>query len=232
MVHHVILAVGSTGTGKSTFGKYLGATNCEVGEGVEAKTLRSEYHVAGEWRYIDTPGFEDTDLSRTNEQHQQDIIKVLTSNQQSYLTTVLWFCNPDERKSAVLQRQANFINDIGKADYERRKHNPQLSRSIWHNTIIIVKKGDTEGLQGPIAAAREANLGEITPQARNLYIMTVHAKSKDLYGHLPLAERLPNGYINGDEAGRFLAPLTNLHKRDGNQINVSTLYKTIHFTKR
>lgn len=166
----VILAVGSIGTGKSTFGKSLGAMDIQPGDGANSVTQETTIHTIGIQdeedpthiryiKYIDTGGFDDSNRDIKDDKRQRQVLECLKTANQSYVTTLLWFCNPNIRMSARLQEEAAFISSIAKAD-------TSVGGNVWRNVIIIVKKG--REIQGPLEAAKEAraSVEEVAKKAR------------------------------------------------------------------
>lgn len=184
----VIVAVGSTGTGKSTMAKYLtGSEDVVVGHRHESETRRTTLHDLGEFNFIDTPGFLDSDKRFRDEEVRVAILRFLHDKSLTSITTILWFCNPNVRADKILKEQAEFIKSL--EDEER-------SASIWENVIIILKKGDDS--EGPLNAHESLRDRKSKPAVRSLYIMDEN-NSLLKVGKLLGNERFNEGYLYRSE---------------------------------
>src|SRR6266540_1720158 len=109
-----ILAVGGTGTGKSTFGQVVFGVNTEPGEGHASITKQTAFYENDQYKYIDTPGFSDSD-GRDDTEIFRNILTLIQKNSTSNkfkVDVILWFCLESERCDQTLQRGANLIQKL------------------------------------------------------------------------------------------------------------------------
>jgi len=143
-----ILVVGSTGSGKSTLiGLCTGAevkTSSETGE----CTLEiSEFKEVGKEdgpSWIDSVGFDGTNIERTNKEAFQYILRFLQEKNISHMVGIIWTVNPDNRESAQLQDQAKLINEFKEV-------------KVWDNVMVLVKRtrgAPRQDAAGALAAAK------------------------------------------------------------------------------
>eukprot|EP01084_Bolivina_argentea_P298725 514832_1 len=144
-----IVAVGTTGTGKSSLIKLFCGNNVEVGHGTNSQTkspiLYNEEKNSRYW--LDTQGANDSS-GDADEQILTDILKKLYEKRICN-TKIIWCVSGDmDKNKGEFQTQANFIKNI------LGKHN-QL---IWQSCMIIKKKGDPNpknDMDGILDAARQ-----------------------------------------------------------------------------
>lgn len=138
-----ILAIGNTGNGKSFTATIFGAQNVKIGHSTKSETQTiTVYGIKGGF-YIDTPGFDDSDEDKGDDETVRSIYLKMVEKGIQNLTTILWFVMPDTRAKGSYKRQARFIESLAK--YHKG--------NVWDNTIIVTK-GD-EIKNGPRDAARE-----------------------------------------------------------------------------
>lgn len=178
------------------------------------------YHQADNFVYIDTPGFLDTS-GVSDDDTVRSVLKVLKDKKQPYISTVLWFCSPSARADQTLKNQASFIARIGAEDRRRQERNNLTKRSIWQNTIILVKKGDD--IDGPIQAAlsNEAeNPYQHKPPVVTLFIMDLHPESERIFGGMPYAQREACGRLYGREIPDFFTKLAYSREHQQNPLHI------------
>lgn len=158
------LAIGSTGLGKSTFGQLLCNVPTIVSSGTSSTICEATLYENNSFRYIDTPGFNDSG-GTTDEETFHQILRLLQEHSENGVFEVhkiLWFCAENERKAANLQNEAKFIQRL--VEYVEEVG----SANLWKNVIIITKGNfPEEGLaNGPKSAAYDAMRTSMTKNNR------------------------------------------------------------------
>ncbi|CAG8503900.1 12209_t:CDS:2 [Dentiscutata erythropus] len=153
LVHsQCIIAIGKTGTGKSFTGNVFGARGVKVENSSRSGTKEvTIYDIEDGNFYVDTPGFDDSDESKNDDETTRLIFRALLDKGIDHITTILWFVMTDIRATASFKREARFIESLA------RDHDG----NIWDNTIIVTKGEKIEN--GPREAAKEV--------AKNEYLM-------------------------------------------------------------
>ncbi|RUP44008.1 hypothetical protein BC936DRAFT_150080 [Jimgerdemannia flammicorona] len=127
-----VLAIGDTGNGKSFTATVFGAT-AEVGHGPSSMTNKVKVHrcVDNRFVYIDTPGFNDSNPDKADQDTARSILITMRDAQPriEWVHTILWFVDTTDRAKATFQRQAGLIRDL--ASY----HNG----NVWDNVIVVIK---------------------------------------------------------------------------------------------
>ncbi|CAG8436321.1 3040_t:CDS:2 [Diversispora eburnea] len=140
-----ILAIGNTGNGKSFTATIFGAQNVKIGHTSKSETHTITIYPINGGFYIDTPGFDDSDEKKSDDDNKRSIfLNMLELNIQN-ITTVLWFVESDIRAKASYERQARFIESLAQYD----------TGNVWDNTILVIKGTSDANSQGPRDAARE-----------------------------------------------------------------------------
>ncbi|CAG8657817.1 9932_t:CDS:2, partial [Paraglomus brasilianum] len=150
-----ILAIGQTGLGKSFTATVFGAKGVKVGHTSESETQSVTVYKIKDGIYIDTPGFDDSDVNKHDDETARSIIHVMVEAKVPQITTILWFVTPQTRALGSLQRQARFIETIAE----------NFDKNVWDNTIIV-----TKGLQ----------IGKGACEAAKKVAQTKHNTSEDL----------------------------------------------------
>ncbi|CAG8705021.1 3726_t:CDS:1, partial [Racocetra persica] len=150
-----ILAIGETGTGKSTFGLKVFDVPAIPGSGISSVTRISGIYENQLFIYIDTPGFSDTE-GMDDDEVFSDILSLMqeySTNNKFKIDVILWFCFESRRCNQQLQRGAKFIQKL--SDYSDLV-NKDLN--IWKNVLIVIQGSalDEATVEGPQAAARLA----------------------------------------------------------------------------
>ncbi|CAB4489888.1 unnamed protein product [Rhizophagus irregularis] len=196
-----ILAVGNTGNGKSFTATIFGAQNVKIGHSSKSETdTITIYGIKGGF-YIDTPGFDDSDEYKNDDETVRSIFRKMMEAKIQDITTILWFVVPDARAKGSYKRQARFIESLAK----------YYKGNVWDNTIIVTKGDKIEN--GPRDAANEIALREHNKD--NLLSNTGEFKillyesllPTDVYVQMGLtSERLNTfGVFKGSEPERILA---------------------------
>ncbi|RHZ75619.1 hypothetical protein Glove_212g115 [Diversispora epigaea] len=142
LLQRCILAVGNTGLGKSFTATIFGAEDAKVGDSSESETRKITIHNIDGGFYIDTPGFDDSDDDKGDEETVRLIFFAMYKAGINEITTILWFVSPDVRAKGSYKRQAKFIELVAK-DY---------NGIVWDNTIIVTKGDKIK--KGPRDAGR------------------------------------------------------------------------------
>ncbi|CAB4415871.1 unnamed protein product [Rhizophagus irregularis] len=142
-----ILAVGNTGNGKSFTATIFGAQNVKIGHTTKSETQTiTVYDIKGGF-YIDTPGLDDSDEDKNDDETVRLIYLKMVEKGIRNLTTILWFVMPDARAKGSYKRQARFIESLAKY---------HIGKNVWDNTRTpkYICRGDRIE-NGPRDAANE-----------------------------------------------------------------------------
>ena len=146
-----IICVGSTGTGKSTLIKMMTGQEVESNSGAESVTTTSAVYKnkrqdgPRDQLWLDTQGWEDSDIDKQDNQIFRDIFQCLYDEKITYISGIIWTINPNERATDTLQRQARLIHSFGNVD-----------ETIWNRVMIVCKKPQEPDL--PFQGAKKAIL--------------------------------------------------------------------------
>ncbi|CAG8499668.1 42616_t:CDS:2 [Gigaspora margarita] len=139
-----IIAVGKTGNGKSLTGNIFGARDAKVGNLSTSQTSKvTIYDIGNDNFYVDTPGFDDSDETKCDDDIARLIFRALSDKKIYSITTILWFVSTGIRATTSFKREARFIESLA------RDHDG----NVWDNTIIVTKGDKIEN--GPREAAKE-----------------------------------------------------------------------------
>ena len=129
-----MICVGSTGTGKSTLIKIMTGADIEISSRADSVTKTSSVFTKKRGLlglqgrkplqyWIDTQGWEDSDIEKQDNQIFKDIFQVtfqvnkifkdifqcLWDSEMTEISGIVWNINPNERATDTLQRQARLI---------------------------------------------------------------------------------------------------------------------------
>ncbi|RIA97790.1 hypothetical protein C1645_813666 [Glomus cerebriforme] len=205
-----ILAVGNTGNGKSFTATVFGAQNVIIGHSSKSQTDTITIHkIKNGGFYIDTPGFDDSDEDKGDDDTVRSIFRKMFKEKIQKLTTILWFVTPDVRAKGSYKRQAKFIESL--AEY--------CNGNVWENTIIVTK-GDTIQT-GPRDAAREiakeirrTQIDVLLKTADFKILLFESLKPESVYVKGNFTSEMLNefGVFKGSEPDRILAKYESLMK--------------------
>ena len=116
-----VICVGSTGTGKSTLIKIMTGADVETSSRADSVTKTSTVYSSKKMGFlsqdtkplqywIDTQGWEDSDIDKQDNQIFKDIFQCLWDNQMTEISGIVWNINPNERATDTLQRQARLLD--------------------------------------------------------------------------------------------------------------------------
>ena len=127
-----VICVGSTGTGKSTLIKIMTGADIEISSRPDSVTKTSSVYTKKRGLrgrkplqyWIDTQGWEDSDIEKQDNQIFKDIFQVTFQDNKIFkdifqclwdsgmteISGIVWNINPNERATDTLQRQARLIN--------------------------------------------------------------------------------------------------------------------------
>ncbi|CAG8545747.1 4387_t:CDS:2 [Funneliformis mosseae] len=197
-----ILAIGNTGNGKSFTATIFGAKNVKIGHSTKSETDTISIHNTkdGDF-YIDTPGFDDSNEHKDDEQTKRSIFFKMMEAGIENITTILWFVAPDDRAKASYKRQAKFIESLGK----------YYNGNAWDNTIIVTKGANDTSSAGPHDAAKEmATSLSRTGSFKILLFESLPPTSIYIKAKLPSDELNDFGVFKGSEPERILAKYESL----------------------
>ena len=113
-----VICVGSTGTGKSTLIKIMTGADVETSSRADSVTKTSTVYSKRRGflsqdksfqHWIDTQGWEDSDIEKQDNQIFKDIFQCLYDSEMTEILGIVWNINPNERATDTLQRQARLI---------------------------------------------------------------------------------------------------------------------------
>ncbi|CAG8454278.1 1392_t:CDS:1, partial [Dentiscutata erythropus] len=195
-----ILAIGETGTGKSTFGLKVFNVDTVPGSGISSVTRISEIFENLFFRYIDTPGFSDSEGLDDDEVFidMLSLIQENSVNNKFKIDLILWFCFESRRCNQQLQRGAKFIQKL--SDYSDLLNNEDLN--IWNNVLIIIQGQalDDATVEGPQAAARLAWLSFI--KEKNILFNIDDFKLRYFPCFVYNFQDIPSPYMNMSQSQR------------------------------
>ncbi|CAJ0752436.1 13070_t:CDS:2 [Entrophospora sp. SA101] len=114
--------------------------DAKVDNDPNSKTKNVTIYNSDKYTYVDTPGFDDSNINVDN---KEMFIEILTKLQEQDITeihTVLWFVEKGDRGTRSLQRQARFIESFAM--------NSKIKSNIWNNVIVIIKgENSNTGIQ-------------------------------------------------------------------------------------
>ncbi len=128
MFQEVILAIGTTGLGKS-FTATLFGFNAVVGHTSNSTTKVVKIYRNEKYVFIDTPGFDDTDVKVEDKVTNINILSKLQEENITELHTVFWFVHYDSKAKQSLQKEAEFIETLARSK----------TNNIWNNVIVVYK---------------------------------------------------------------------------------------------
>nr|CAG8621789.1 3673_t:CDS:2 [Entrophospora candida] len=153
------------GLGKS-FTATLFEFDAMVGNDPNSKTKNVTIYSNDKYTYVDTPGFDDSNINVDN---KEMFIEILTKLQEQDITeihTVLWFVEKGDRGTRSLQRQARFIESFAM--------NSKIKSNIWNNVIVIIKGENTNtGIQDINAvdwAVNPNNVGDMLAKTSFIHV--------------------------------------------------------------
>jgi len=152
---HAIVAVGTTGTGKSSLVQLFCGDEVGVSHGTTSETKHAElFDEIGDdalpnRKWMDTQGTDDSDMDDTDEKILKKIFKKLWLKKIHFIT-VLWMISGDfDRQKGEYLRQAKFIQSL------QTKDSPS---NIWNSVLMVQKKGTLQPkprkIRGIIDAAK------------------------------------------------------------------------------
>eukprot|EP00484_Ammonia_sp_Unknown_P020233 CAMPEP_0197037488 /NCGR_PEP_ID=MMETSP1384-20130603/14691_1 /TAXON_ID=29189 /ORGANISM="Ammonia sp." /LENGTH=465 /DNA_ID=CAMNT_0042467799 /DNA_START=34 /DNA_END=1432 /DNA_ORIENTATION=+ len=153
----VIIAIGSTGLGKSTLIKsYCKSEAVKTSSSVLSCTKNSHLYTELDDKaatakriWLDTMGAEDSEKKMKDEDILSGVMQMLVNhvpNDAQLQLKILWFVKPECRKTGPLQTQANFIKHIADGS----------NQNAWNSTVIIQKEGlydPSSKIQGALSAS-------------------------------------------------------------------------------
>eukprot|EP00486_Rosalina_sp_Unknown_P006679 CAMPEP_0201575122 /NCGR_PEP_ID=MMETSP0190_2-20130828/20115_1 /ASSEMBLY_ACC=CAM_ASM_000263 /TAXON_ID=37353 /ORGANISM="Rosalina sp." /LENGTH=640 /DNA_ID=CAMNT_0048004347 /DNA_START=135 /DNA_END=2057 /DNA_ORIENTATION=- len=152
---HAIVAVGTTGTGKSSIVKLFCGEDVGVSHETTSKTKHAELFeekgddAVSNRKWMDTQGTDDSDMDDTDEKILKKIFKKLWLKKIHFIT-VLWLISGDfDRQKGEYLRQAQFIQSL---------QTEQSQSNIWKSVLMIQKMGTLQPkwtkIRGIIDAAK------------------------------------------------------------------------------
>jgi len=159
-----IIVVGTTGLGKSTCINLYTGQNLPTGDQAQSVTsdivtVADEIHGPKAPMWVDTPGWSDSE-GLSDQKTFKDILLHLQKNKLTNVKAVLWFITPTPRMDAILQKQAEFIEQFTLEDPSTREKEAGL---MWSNTVVVCKGKMAAELDTDVQGARKA------AQTQNIY---------------------------------------------------------------
>ena len=158
---HAVVAVGTTGTGKSSIVQLFCGDEVLISHGTQSATKRAELFeevgsdAMANRKWMDTQGTDDSDMDDTDEKILKKIFKKLWLKKIHFIT-VLWLISGDfDRQKGEYLRQAQFIASL---------QSPESPSNVWKSVLMIQKMGTLQPkmkkVRGIIDAAKKngANL--------------------------------------------------------------------------
>jgi hypothetical protein len=130
-----ILAIGSTGLGKTTMVRLLCEVDVDGSSGTKSATKEAKIYETDEFLYINTRGFGDS-FGTKDEEIFHDMMRLFKrygKNDIFDIDIILWFCCESGREMDHLRRVANFIQRF--IEYT----DGCKSVDLWKNVLIITK---------------------------------------------------------------------------------------------
>eukprot|EP00484_Ammonia_sp_Unknown_P029297 CAMPEP_0197030292 /NCGR_PEP_ID=MMETSP1384-20130603/9551_1 /TAXON_ID=29189 /ORGANISM="Ammonia sp." /LENGTH=642 /DNA_ID=CAMNT_0042459609 /DNA_START=127 /DNA_END=2055 /DNA_ORIENTATION=+ len=135
---HAIVAVGTTGTGKSSIVQLFCGDNVGVSHDTKSATKQAELfdevgdEAMSNRKWMDTQGTDDSDMDDTDEKILKKIFKKLWLKKIHFIT-VLWLISGDfDRQKGEYLRQAQFIASL---------QTDASQTNIWKSVLMIQKMG-------------------------------------------------------------------------------------------
>eukprot|EP01084_Bolivina_argentea_P062219 113754_1 len=135
---YAIIAVGTTGTGKSSIVQLFCGDDVQVSHATTSQTKTAELFIesgddkTSNRKWMDTQGTDDSDMDDTDDRILKKIFKKLWIKKVHFVI-VLWLVSGDfDRQKGEYLRQAKFIQSL---QTENSKTN------IWKSTLMIQKMG-------------------------------------------------------------------------------------------
>ncbi|CAB4400620.1 unnamed protein product [Rhizophagus irregularis] len=207
-----ILAIGGTGTGKSTFGRIVFGVNAIPGGGSDSITKQTVLYENDKYRYIDTPGFSDSGGSDDSEifRNMLTLMQKNSVNNKFKIDFILWFCLESERCDQTLQRGASFIQNL--VEYADLN---EFDGNIWKSVLIIIKGPmlSPSLCEGSKIAAKLAMMKFINEKNLDVdecnikvdhlacWIFDLNDNSSDIYKTMSIEQRLSWNVYLKDEIG-------------------------------
>ena len=86
-----------------------------IGHSSKSETKEISIHsIRNKGYYIDTPGFNDSDEGKDDNETVLSIFRKMLEAEIRNITTILWFVVPDDRAKASYKRQARFIESLAR----------------------------------------------------------------------------------------------------------------------
>ena len=163
-----VICVGSTGTGKSTLIKIMTGANVETSSRADSVTKTSSVYSKKKGflsqdkkplqYWIDTQGWEDSDIEKQDNQIFKDIFQCLWDSEMTEISGIVWNINPNERATDTLQRQARLTLIIIESTLNHHSSKESFKifgmivkvrliqrlsnkvENVWSRVVIICKK--------------------------------------------------------------------------------------------
>eukprot|EP01083_Nonionella_stella_P082656 228179_1 len=136
--HHAIVAVGTTGTGKSSIVQLFCGGEVGVSHDTHSQTKRAElFDEVGDdaiphRKWMDTQGTDDSDMDDTDDKILKRIFKKLWAKKIHFIT-ILWLISGDfDRQKGEYLRQAQFIGSL---------QTENSVANVWDSVLMIQKMG-------------------------------------------------------------------------------------------
>ena len=151
---HAIVAMGTTGTGKSSIVQLFCGEVCVSQDTTSATKHAQLFDEVGDnalanRKWMDTQGTDDSDMDDADEKILEGILKKLRVKRIHFIT-VLWLISGDfDRQKGEYLRQAKFIQSL---------QTPASPSNVWKSVLIVQKMGQLQPkpskIRGIIDAAK------------------------------------------------------------------------------